>query len=93
MAVLYSGLRRPIREYIRRLYMESILWTITDTSALLKVLDQVREQGYGEDNEEQEEGLRCILPPGRATPAALCQWRCCTADYVGRYANTSAGCT
>jgi hypothetical protein len=29
----------------------------------LKVLDQVREQGYGEDNEEQEEGLRCIAVP------------------------------
>ncbi len=37
--------------------------SITDTSALLKVLDQVREQGYGEDNEEQEEGLRCIAVP------------------------------
>jgi hypothetical protein len=26
IAVLYSGLRRPMREYIRRLYIESILW-------------------------------------------------------------------
>lgn len=27
------------------------------------MLDGVREQGYGEDNEEQEEGLRCIGVP------------------------------
>lgn len=33
------------------------------TEELLKVLDGVREQGYGEDNEEQEEGLRCIGVP------------------------------
>jgi len=26
-------------------------------------LDQVKVQGFGEDNEEQEEGLRCIAVP------------------------------
>ncbi|VTP69379.1 Transcriptional regulator kdgR [Leclercia adecarboxylata] len=31
--------------------------------SLLEVLDKVREQGYGEDNQEQEEGLRCIGVP------------------------------
>ena len=30
---------------------------------MLVLLDKVREQGYGEDNEEQEEGLRCIGVP------------------------------
>ncbi len=45
-------------------YKRSTERTITSTEALLPVLDQVREQGYGEDNEEQEEGLRCIAVPG-----------------------------
>ncbi len=44
-------------------YKRSTERTITSTEALLKVLDGVREQGYGEDNEEQEEGLRCIGVP------------------------------
>lgn len=37
--------------------------TLTDATALLSLLDQVREQGVGEDIEEQEEGLRCIAVP------------------------------
>lgn len=37
--------------------------TIVSTGALLEVLKRVREQGFGEDNEEQEEGLRCIAVP------------------------------
>jgi IclR family KDG regulon transcriptional repressor len=37
-------------------YKRSTERTITSTEALLDVLDQVRQQGYGEDNEEQEEG-------------------------------------
>ena len=44
-------------------YKRSTERTITSTEALLTVLDRVREQGYGEDNEEQEEGLRCIGVP------------------------------
>ncbi len=44
-------------------YKRSTERTITSTEELLKVLDGVREQGYGEDNEEQEEGLRCIGVP------------------------------
>ena len=44
-------------------YKRSTERTITSTEALLPVLDQVRERGYGEDNEEQEEGLRCIAVP------------------------------
>jgi IclR family transcriptional regulator, KDG regulon repressor len=37
--------------------------TIVTAEALLEVLVKVKEQGYGEDNEEQEEGLRCIAVP------------------------------
>ncbi|MFH8134741.1 DNA-binding transcriptional regulator KdgR [Pantoea osteomyelitidis] len=37
--------------------------TITSQGDLLKVLEQVKQQGFGEDNEEQEEGLRCIAVP------------------------------
>ncbi|ABX85377.1 DNA-binding transcriptional regulator KdgR [Yersinia pestis] len=38
-------------------------YTLDSTAALLPVLDKVREQGFGEDIEEQEEGLRCIAVP------------------------------
>ncbi len=44
-------------------YKRSTERTITTTDELLEVLDKVREQGYGEDNQEQEEGLRCIGVP------------------------------
>ena len=44
-------------------YKRSTSRTIVSTADLLPVLDRVREQGYGEDNEEQEEGLRCIGVP------------------------------
>lgn len=37
--------------------------TLADTGALLPVLDRVRGQGYGEDNEEQEMGIRCLAVP------------------------------
>ena len=37
--------------------------TIVTREALIEVLDQVKAQGFGEDNEEQEEGLRCIAVP------------------------------
>ncbi|KAB7896085.1 DNA-binding transcriptional regulator KdgR [Rouxiella sp. S1S-2] len=37
--------------------------TVMDAPSLVKVLEQVRSQGYGEDNEEQEQGLRCIAVP------------------------------
>ena len=37
--------------------------TIVSAKALLPLLDKVREQGFGEDIEEQEEGLRCIGVP------------------------------
>ena len=37
--------------------------TLTDIDALLAELVQVREQGYAEDNEEMEPGLRCFAVP------------------------------
>lgn len=37
--------------------------TIVTREALIAALDQVKVQGFGEDNEEQEEGLRCIAVP------------------------------
>lgn len=37
--------------------------TITDPSALLEVLKQVRRQGYAIDSEEQEEGVCCLAAP------------------------------
>jgi IclR family KDG regulon transcriptional repressor len=37
--------------------------TLTCAQAVLSILPRVREQGYGEDNEEQEDGLQCIAVP------------------------------
>ena len=37
--------------------------TLTSAAELLPVLERVREQGYGEDAEEQEAGIRCIAVP------------------------------
>ncbi|WP_228976702.1 DNA-binding transcriptional regulator KdgR [Paraburkholderia gardini] len=37
--------------------------TLSSAEAVLGILPHVREQGYGEDNEEQEEGLRCLAVP------------------------------
>ncbi|MBU9810677.1 DNA-binding transcriptional regulator KdgR [Rahnella sp. C60] len=37
--------------------------TIMNAADLQTALDQVRVQGFGEDNEEQEQGLRCIAVP------------------------------
>lgn len=44
-------------------FKRSTVNTITSQGDLLKVLEQVKQQGFGEDNEEQEEGLRCIAVP------------------------------
>ncbi len=54
-------------------YKRSTERTITSTEELLKVLDGVREQGYGEDNEEQEEGCaalacRCLTVSAWSSP-------------------------
>lgn len=44
-------------------YCRSTPRTVGSMEELLSVLEQVRAQGYGEDNEEQEEGVRCIAVP------------------------------
>lgn len=37
--------------------------TITDVGQLREELDRIREQGYGMDSEEIEEGVRCVAAP------------------------------
>nr|WP_246355762.1 DNA-binding transcriptional regulator KdgR [Paraburkholderia humisilvae] len=37
--------------------------TLASADAVLSILPHVKEQGYGEDNEEQEEGLQCVAVP------------------------------
>jgi len=37
--------------------------TLASADAVLSILPHVKEQGFGEDNEEQEEGLQCIAVP------------------------------
>lgn len=37
--------------------------TLANAQAVLNILPKIREQGYSEDNEEQEEGLVCIAVP------------------------------
>lgn len=44
-------------------FVQSTATTLSDIDALLAELDRVRSQGFGEDNEEQEKGLRCIAVP------------------------------
>ncbi|MFM0006139.1 DNA-binding transcriptional regulator KdgR [Paraburkholderia dipogonis] len=44
-------------------FRKSTQKTLSSAEAVLSILPHVREQGYGEDNEEQEEGLRCLAVP------------------------------
>ncbi|WP_179704086.1 DNA-binding transcriptional regulator KdgR [Paraburkholderia bryophila] len=44
-------------------FRKSTQKTLASADAVLSILPRVREQGYGEDNEEQEEGLRCLAVP------------------------------
>jgi IclR family KDG regulon transcriptional repressor len=56
--------REEVKEILSGVeYARSTDRTIASTEELLPQLDQVRQQGYGEDNQEQEEGLRCIGVP------------------------------
>lgn len=45
--------------------------TITDPTELRAELETIREQGYGIDNEENIEGLRCVAAPVRTDEAVL----------------------
>ena len=44
-------------------FRKSTQKTLSSAEAVLSILPRVREQGYGEDNEEQEEGLQCLAVP------------------------------
>ncbi|WP_455820406.1 DNA-binding transcriptional regulator KdgR [Pseudomonas cerasi] len=56
--------RAEVEEILRGIeFTRSTSRTLDSAAALLPALDQVRYQGFGEDNEEQEEGLRCIAVP------------------------------
>ncbi|ALV92044.1 MULTISPECIES: DNA-binding transcriptional regulator KdgR [Pantoea] len=56
--------RNEVQEILSEVeFRRSTANTIVSADALLDVLDQVKVQGFGEDNEEQEEGLRCIAVP------------------------------
>ncbi len=56
--------RAEVNEILKEVeFKRSTANTIVTREALLEVLDQVKAQGFGEDNEEQEEGLRCIAVP------------------------------
>lgn len=56
--------RSEVQEILSEVeFRRSTANTIVSADALLDVLDQVKVQGFGEDNEEQEEGLRCIAVP------------------------------
>ncbi|MBB5442335.1 DNA-binding IclR family transcriptional regulator [Paraburkholderia sp. WSM4177] len=44
-------------------FRKSTQKTLTCAEAVSSILPRVREQGYGQDNEEQEEGLQCIAVP------------------------------
>jgi len=56
--------RAEVNEILKEVeFKRSTANTIVTREALIGVLDQVKAQGFGEDNEEQEEGLRCIAVP------------------------------
>lgn len=56
--------REETEEILRHVeFRRSTPNTLTSADALLAALDEVKAQGYGEDNEEQEEGLRCLAVP------------------------------
>lgn len=56
--------RSEVEEILSHIeFTRSTKYTLDSAAALLPVLDTVREQGFGEDIEEQEEGLRCIAVP------------------------------
>ncbi|WP_369050965.1 DNA-binding transcriptional regulator KdgR [Burkholderia gladioli] len=52
------------REALSRIeFRKSTQKTLASAEAVWSILPHVREQGYGEDNEEQEDGLVCLAVP------------------------------
>lgn len=53
-----------VRQILRNVqYIRNTPTTITSTEELLQALKKTCRQGYGEDNEEQEQGLLCLAVP------------------------------
>ncbi|MDR6497005.1 IclR family KDG regulon transcriptional repressor [Burkholderia ambifaria] len=44
-------------------FRKSTAKTLSSADAVMSILPHVRQQGYGEDNEEQEDGLMCLAVP------------------------------
>ncbi|MFJ1213653.1 DNA-binding transcriptional regulator KdgR [Burkholderia pyrrocinia] len=44
-------------------FRKSTAKTLSSSDAVMSILPHVRQQGYGEDNEEQEDGLMCLAVP------------------------------
>ncbi|WP_382116092.1 MULTISPECIES: IclR family transcriptional regulator C-terminal domain-containing protein [Streptomyces] len=44
-------------------FRKSTAKTLASAEAVTSILPHVRQQGYGEDNEEQEDGLLCLAVP------------------------------
>lgn len=44
-------------------FRKSTAKTLASADAVMSILPHVRQQGYGEDNEEQEGGLLCLAVP------------------------------
>ncbi|MGB4438943.1 MAG: IclR family transcriptional regulator [Sedimentibacter sp.] len=53
-------MEKKVREYKLIRFTNN---TITDYDSLIKKLNEIKEQGYGEDMEENEEGLVCYAAP------------------------------
>jgi IclR family transcriptional regulator, KDG regulon repressor len=58
------------RIFVRSMYQDKTLTgytktTITDLDSLITELDRIARQGYAYDNEEHEQGIRCIAAPVR----------------------------
>jgi DNA-binding IclR family transcriptional regulator len=63
---LAENSRDELREYARRTGLPGLTATsITSLPALEKELDRVRRHGVAYDNEEVEQGLRCVAAPVR----------------------------
>src|SRR5690554_4915434 len=64
--LLAGNLDEGLKERIHSLELEKLTSnTITDAGELIKVLELIKEQGYGEDLEESEIGLTCYAAPIR----------------------------
>ena len=57
---------QELDKYLRTAQLNRLTpMTITDTEKLRRSLEEIRENGYGEDQQESEEGLVCFAAPVR----------------------------